>query len=343
MKPHTARGHGGRLGVGGCTIVLALTWPSSSFAADEVPRHRVELTADRSLPGCSNPFDFSAILTNWLPVSTLDPTATRSLVVRIRRLPDGGKSVDTTITDEAGAVAHSEHHDYPPTDDCFKVLYWTAFDAAKRIRELAPPQEEEPAAPLPPEPAPPEPAPPKPAPAPPCPACPPPPKPPATPPMRGFVALGATISRGAAPEWGPGLRLAGGLQLASFTLELDGQWMPLLNTRRAGLTDVDIHTFGLTGAGCFKRAPLLGCLLVTGGIVGTVVSSRDYAWRGAGGFFGAGARTAVEFPLSSHLMARVDVEVALPLIGARLDFFGPSPWEHLIPVATGGGSLLYAF
>ncbi|MDI3291747.1 hypothetical protein [Polyangium sp. 15x6] len=42
-------------------------------------------------------------------------------------------------------------------------------------------------------------------------------------------------------------------------------------------------------------------------------------------------------------MARVDVEVALPLIGARLDFFGPSPWEHQIPVATGGGSLLYAF
>ncbi|MDI1476427.1 hypothetical protein [Polyangium sp. y55x31] len=341
MKPHTARVHGRRLGVGGCTVVLALTWPLSSFAADEVPRHRVELTADRSLPGCSNPFDFSAILTNWLPVSTLDPTATRALVVRIRRLPDGGRSVDTTITDEAGAAVHTEHHDYPPTDDCFKVLYWTAFDAAKRIRELAPPHEEEVAvAPPPSEPAP-APVPAKPA---PCPACPPPSKPPAAPtPMRRFVGLGATISRGAAPEWGPGLRLAGGVQLAAFTLELDARWMPLLNTRRAGLSDVDIHTFALTGAGCFKRAPLLGCLLVTGGTVGTVVSSRDYAWRGAGGFFGAGARTAVEFPLSSHLMARVDVEVALSFIGARLDFFGPSPWELLIPVATGGGSLLYAF
>ncbi|MDI1451879.1 hypothetical protein [Polyangium sp. 6x1] len=342
MKQHTTRGHGGRLGVGGCAVILALTWPSSSFAAaDEVPRHRVELTADRSLLGCSNQFDFSAILTNWLPVSTLDPTATRALVVRIRRLPDGGKLVDTTIKDEAGAVAHSEHHDYPPTDDCFKVLYWTAFDAAKRIRELAPPQEEESVAPPPPPPpSPPEPAPPKPTPCPACPPCPPRAAPPPLP--RRFLGLGATISRGAAPEWGPGLRLAGGVQLAPFVVELDARWMPIWNARRARLADVEIHTFSLTAAGCFKRAPLLGCLFVTGGAVGAA-ASRDYVGTVVSGFVGAGARSAVEFQLSPRLTARVDVEVALPLIGADLDFFGSSPWEKLVPVATGAGSVLYTF
>ncbi|MDI1484663.1 hypothetical protein [Polyangium sp. y55x31] len=338
----TARGLGGRFGVGGCTVVVALIWPSSSFAADEVPRHRVDLTADRSLPGCSNPFDFSAILTNWLPVSTLDPTATRTLVVRIRRLPDGAKLVDTTIKDEAGAVAHSEHHDYPPTDDCFKVLYWTAFDAAKRIRELAPPQEEEPAAPPPPPEPVPAPAPSRPAPCPTCPACPPPAAPPLMP--RRFLALGVTVSRGAAPEWVPGLRLAGGLQLAPFTLELDARWMPLWNVRRAGFTDVEIHTFALTGAGCFKRAPLLGCLFVTGGAVGTAAPSRDYLKTVVSGFVGVGARSAVEFPLSARIAARIDLEVALPLIGAHPDFVGrPSPWEKLVPVASGAVSLLYTY
>jgi len=39
----------------------------------------------------------------------------------------------------------------------------------------------------------------------------------------------------------------------------------------------------------------------------------------------------------------VEVDVALPLIGAYLDFFGPSPWDALVPVATGAGSLIYEF
>ena len=196
MSPHTAA-----VAVG--VAALGLAWSSVALAADELPHHRVELTADRTLPGCSNAVEFKAILTNWVPVSTIDPTATRALVVRIRRLPDGGKSVDTTITDENGVAVSSDHHDYSPATDCFKVLYWTAFDAATRIRAAAPKKVEAPTTPPPESPPPP---PPKPIPCPECPACPPPPRPAVSPApvvRRGFVALGGLVSHGLLPEWAP--------------------------------------------------------------------------------------------------------------------------------------------
>jgi hypothetical protein len=68
--------------------VLGVAWSSSAIAADELPHHRVELTTDRTLPGCSDAFEFKAILTNWVPVSTIDPTAARALAVRINACPE---------------------------------------------------------------------------------------------------------------------------------------------------------------------------------------------------------------------------------------------------------------
>ncbi|MDC0748665.1 hypothetical protein [Polyangium mundeleinium] len=332
MRTHTLR-----VAVG--TFALGLTLASSAVAADEMPHHRVELTADRTLPGCADAFEFKALLTNWVPVSTIDPTATRALVVRIRRLPDGGKSVDTTITDENGVAVSTDHRDYSPRTDCFKVLYWTAFDAATRIRAAAPKKETQ--APTPP-PVPPPP--PKAAPCPQCPACPP---SPATatpaPKKRGFVALGGVVSSGLMPDWAPGLRVAGGVQLPQLSLEVDARWMPLWKTRPASSTKVEAHTFTMTGAGCLKRAPFVGCLFVMGGAVGATALNRLYVGHGVQGLFGVGARSAVELPFAEHFAVRLDVEVAIPLFGTGLDTIAPSLWETLRPFTTGGGSLVYAF
>ncbi|MDI1442395.1 hypothetical protein [Polyangium sp. 6x1] len=321
---------------------LGVAWSSAALAADELPHHRVELTTERTLPGCSDAFEFKALLTNWVPVSTIDPTAARALVVRIRRLPDGGKSVDMTISDENGVAVSTDHRDYSPQTDCFKVLYWTAFDAATRIRAAAPKEEEQ--APTPP-PAEPPPS-PKPAPCPKCPACPPSSKLPTAAPApkkRGFVALGGFVSSGLMPDWAPGLRVAGGVQLPQLSLELDARWMPLWNTLPAGSTEVEAHTFTVTGAGCLKRAPFVGCLLLMGGAVGAAALNRWYVGHGVQGFFGVGARSAVELPFAEHFAVRLDVEVAIPLFGTGLDTIEPSLWETLRPFTTGGGSLMYAF
>ncbi|MDC3960728.1 hypothetical protein [Polyangium jinanense] len=319
-----------------------MAWSSSALAADELPHSRVELTTDRTLPGCSDAFEFKAILANWVPVSTIDPTAARALVVRIRRLPDGGKSVDTTITDENGVAVSTDHRDYSPQTDCFKVLYWTAFDAATRIRAAAPKKEEQ--APTPSVEPPPS---PKTAPCPRFPTCPPPSKPPAAAPApvarRVFLALGGIASYGLIPDWAPGLRVAGGVQLPQLSLELDARWGANLNTRPLGFTEAEMHTFALTAGACVKRPPLLGCLLAAGGAVGAATLNRAYAGHIVRAFFGVGARSGVELPFTEHLAARVDVEVAFPLVGTRLDLVNPSFWETLTPTFTGGGSLVYAF
>ncbi|MRG98628.1 hypothetical protein [Polyangium spumosum] len=316
--------------------VLGSAWSSSALAADELPHHRVELTADRTLPGCANAFEFTAILTNWVPVSTIDPTAARALVVRIRRLPDGGKSVDTTITDDNG-VASTDHRDYSPATDCFKVLYWTAFDAATRIRAAAPKKDEAPAPPPTPLPSP------KPAPCPQCPACPPPPPVAAPAPRRVFVALGGLVSHGLMPDTAPGLRVAGGLQLPQLSLELDVRWMPLWKTRPLEFTEAEMHTFTVTGGACLRRPPLLGCLFAAGGAVGSAALNLGFDAHIVRGFFGVGARSAVELPFSEHLAARAEVEFAVAMFGTRLDVHRPSLWETLRPTFMGGGALVYAF
>lgn len=341
MKSHTDLGRFWSAVVG--AAALGVAWSSSALAADELPHHRVELTTDRTLPGCSEAFEFTAILANWVPVSMIDPTAARALVVRIRRLPDGGKSVDTTITDENGVAVSTDHRDYSPRTDCFRVLYWTAFDAAARIRAAAPKKEEPaPAPPVEPPPSPKT----APCPSPKCPTCPPSSKLPTAAPapkMRGFVALGGVVSSGLMPDWAPGLRVAGGVHFPQLSLELDARWMPLWNTRPAGSTEVEAHTFTMTGAGCLKRAPFVGCLFVMGGAVGATALNRWYVGHGVQGLFGVGARSGVELPFAEHFAVRLDVEVAIPLFGTGLDTIEPSLWEALRPFTTGSGSLMYAF
>jgi hypothetical protein len=151
------------------------------------------------------------------------------------------------------------------------------------------------------------------------------------------------VSDGLMPDSAPGLRVAGGVQLPQLSLELDARWLPLWKTRPLGVTESEMHTFAMTAAGCLKRPPLLGCLFVAGGAIGSTALNRAFEGHIVRGFFGVGARSGVALPFTEHLAARVDVEVALVLLGTHLDLVRPSFWESVVPTFTGGGMLVYTF
>ncbi len=86
------RGGTGRWGTRAALLVCLaglVLLPGRAWA-EEMPLHRLDFEADRSLPACNQRGDFIAALTSWVRLGVLDPEASRVLEVRVRRLAEGG-------------------------------------------------------------------------------------------------------------------------------------------------------------------------------------------------------------------------------------------------------------
>ena len=131
VKTSTATSRFVCLALAASALGMGISWPKHANAqVADVPPHRIEFTVSPGLPKCSNYDEFYGILVNWVRVRSIDPTAKRRLIVNIERLPDGRKREHLSVLDADGVEVATEAHRYPSTDECFKVLYWTAFDAA---------------------------------------------------------------------------------------------------------------------------------------------------------------------------------------------------------------------
>ncbi|MDI1450804.1 hypothetical protein QHF85_42585 [Polyangium sp. 6x1] len=295
--------------------------------------HRLDFEADRSLPAaCNQPGDFRTALTSWVRPSVLDPAAARVLEVRVKRLPDGGKSAKVTIKSSTGEALGEAGHDYSPTTECFKILFWSAFDAATLMGAFVPPEPPPPAPPA----AVPEPK--------PCPVCetpkPPPPAPSPSPvavPRRYFVGLGPAATYNLAPEAAIGPQFLVGRRWGAFVAELYLRWMPLWRTRPVGLTEVQVHVTSATAAGCLRRGPVMACgLLATGAIQATALNAT-HADSGLSGFLGAGLRGAVAAPIFGPLSLRLDLEGVWNILPPTIVARRPEFWRPF-PVSLGVGS-----
>ncbi|MBK9265689.1 MAG: hypothetical protein IPM54_38605 [Polyangiaceae bacterium] len=124
-------------------LSVALLWAGSADAEQvDVPPHRVEFSASPGLPKCNEYDAFYGIITNWITIPSLNPTAERKLVVTIKRLADGGKLVEVSVLDPDGVKVGGESQTYSPIEECFKILYWAAFDSANLLRTTIPPETE---------------------------------------------------------------------------------------------------------------------------------------------------------------------------------------------------------
>ena len=104
--------------------------------------HRLDFAVTPGLPLCNDEEAYRAILTNWIPIQSLNPTVARKIVVRMKALRGGGKKVELTLLDAEGQTAETETHEYPPDEECFRILYWAAFDTLKLLKRVTPSNEE---------------------------------------------------------------------------------------------------------------------------------------------------------------------------------------------------------
>jgi len=322
--------------------------PREAHAAD-LPRHRLDFGADRSLPLCNQSLEFLGIISNWMSDTVFNPPAARSLVVRIRRARDGAKVVDIVITELDGAVLKEKHLNYDPAMECFKVLYASAFEAARLMDAFQPP----PAPPPPPEPEPcPVGTPPKPEPvksdapvendAPPKMEA-----PKAAPePMawRWFTGIGPRVAYGRTTEFVPGVRISGGRRLLPWAfLEADVSWMPSWDTRPAGITVISVETLALDGAVCAKWGAVFGCFLVEGGRFAASAPDAIYRMPESRWLLGVGFRGGAQVALAGPLSLRMDVDGAWNLTQAGLQATYPSLRKVPAFNLTFGGAIAWTF
>lgn len=338
---------------------VAIAWPTEVFAqVVDTPAHRIEFKVSPDLEKCNDYEAFYGILLNWVRVRSIDQTADPRLIVEIKRRPDGGKNVKLSLLDSSGAEVGEELHRYSPTEECFKVLYWTAWDSAKLLRSLVPvspsvseakppltmdkpfegrekPSESGESCPIydpefysqsKPQ-APPSPV-------------------PQTPDQSKHLVFGVGLTAGLTRAIMPTFRFGIGKSSGHLLVELNMHIMPpLVGSNSSSALGVEelVYTHGYLGnlAFCAHYSPLLGCLVASGGVAGyTDVGSNDDRQRfseiGMGGAFLVGLRMGTQFVLNPKWSLRLDASVELPIYMADV-LRPPTPQGQasFLPVITG--------
>lgn len=331
----------------------------------EPPAHRVEFSVSPGLPKCNEYDSFYGIIVNFVRVRSIDPTAKRKLGVAIKLLPDGRKREELTLWNEQGEKIDEFVQTYPATEECFKVLYWAAYDSAVLMGKTVPQPEVEPpmsvdklveeaekteAA-----------------------------KKKSAPtgtntpiydeefyadrkskvatcerneeqllPYHATVAVGVTV--GLTRMVMPGFRVGFGKVVGPVLVELNGHILPPLVTATwsaARPVDADVtaktQAYLASLALCAQKNPLFGCAVVMGGVAGyefdkPVFDGERFARTQSGGLVTAGLRVGVNFVINPHWAVRVDTDLAFPVYASEAlrpkprfgeDVVGPVWMGHL--------------
>lgn len=330
-----------RFGLGMSALGFALAWPKFAHAEQvDTPPHRVEFSVSPGLQKCNEYDSFYGIITNWVTIPSIDPTAKRKLVITIKRLSDGGKKVDLSLLDMEGIQVGGESHAYAPSEECFKVLYWTAFDAAKLLRATMTPEDADDADEAADKPqvgtdkqAPPSEK-----------------KLPvhqespdfanpsdldrsSTPICQAHestqnarstshLVMGAGVVHGATHVVMPGFRIGIGRTIGPLMFELDARIFPPLLSSKIDMgaqqqVAVKPHAYLGAFAVCARKAPLSACAVAMGGVSANnyEAAALDERFSRAqyDGLFSVGFRTGIEIPVSQRFAFRLDAEAQLPL------------------------------
>ncbi len=323
----------------------------------EAPPHRIEFDVSPALPKCNEYDSFYGIILNFVRVRSIDPTAKRKLGVSIKLLPDGRKQEELSLWNEAGERIDQFAQTYPATEECFKVLYWAAYDSAVLLGKTVSP-------------------------------------PPVEPPMsvdklvqaaekrdvakknpetistnarshdeeprshrsrqdqtcerveephfRYHASVGFGVTAGLTRMIMPGFRLGFGRVVGPVMIELSGDVLPPMITATWSTTDqrseeTSARAQGYLGgvALCAQKSPLLGCAVVMGGVAGysfdkPLFDGERYARGRWGGVVTAGLRAGVDVPLRSRWVLRIDTDVALPVYASAVMRSRTTSGEELV-------------
>gem|GEM_PF-5063838 len=346
-----------RFGLGVGVFGVGLLWPDLAHAdVSDTPPHRLELNVAPNLPKCNDYDSFYGIITNWITIRSLNPTAEKKLSISIKRIPKGDKVVYLSVSDPDGVEMFHDMHSYQPSPECFTVLYWTAFDATRLLRQTIPLPEEEPpmsvdelvaevekpervqkkgsnlvaymelASSLAQERAAPEKE--------------------KESPLPNHLALGVVASLGLLPEPMPGLRFGYGRSVGVFMFELEAlAFPPIVSAELDGdfsdRASVRSQLYGASAGACLRRVPFFGCAVAMGGWLSTQCDERNldidpkYPPARSTGLFSVGVRAGVEIPLKRSFALRLEAEAQF-LLHQPAPFFDVRSDERdaRIPIGT---------
>ncbi|MBK9263022.1 MAG: hypothetical protein IPM54_24860 [Polyangiaceae bacterium] len=360
-----------RFGLGMSALGFALAWPKFAHADQvDTPPHRLELSVSPGLSKCNDYDSLYGIITNWVTNPSIDPTAKRKVVVTIKRRFDGGKKVDLSVLDPEGIQVGGQSNEYPASEECFKVLYWAAFDGAYLMRATIPPEEPDDAdeaadklqvgtdklveqsekkppvhqeSPDPAKPSDPEPS--------------------STPICQTRASTqNARSSRHLVIGGGllamtrvvmPGLRIGVGRSIGPLTFELDARIFPPLVPAEMDMgaqqrVAVRSHAYLGAFAVCARKAPLSACAVAMGGVSANdfkaSFADERFSRADLDGLFSVGLRTGVEIPVSPRFAFRLDAEAQLPLYQPKSFRWDQTPEQNaFIPILAGFVSFVPSF
>lgn len=339
VKPSTPTRMVVRFGLVASAFGVGTTWPNAAQAqVIEPPPHRIDFTVSPALPKCNDYDSFYGILVNWVRVRSILPTANRRLAVDIQRQPDGQKVVKLRLIDAEGTEIAKESHKYGATEECFKVLYWTAWDSTRLLQSTVPPPHDDPpmsvdklveevekstGVPVKPrlssetwpvcvrEPEPPPPV-----------------KPLDTPKPERRLVLGVGAVAGLTRTMMPGFRVGIERSAGPLLIDLDAHlFPPLVSANDGSGPGHEVSAKGQAYLGslalCAQKWPLLGCAVASGGYAGyeynkPSLDHERFATAVHGGVFYVGVRTGFSISLSERWRLRLDVDAQLPVYRANV-------------------------
>lgn len=336
-----------RIIFGAGAVALGLSWTADARAQDilDAPKHRLDFEVSPGLPKCNDVAAYRGIVTNWIRVHSIDPTASRRIVVRIKALRDRQKRVDLSLLDEEGQAVETETQTYPSDEECFRILYWTAFDTAKLLRRLATrldeanaskqadnvakddkPQEKESVQEKPKE----------------CPVV---TKvietsPPrrdeivqVTQPSRTSFSAGLGVAFGLTSAAMLGARFGVGRVFRSMSFEFDARlFPPIFPISMDDGAEVRPHAYLASGAACLHKLPVVGCFVVSGGVRGYLDDERDerYFVTAVKMIVGAGLRVGAQWSLRRNWAMRFDMDAIVPFYAPGMVGTGSKPVDGFL-------------
>lgn len=124
--------------------VMCRVQPALAHDPPAIQPTQLDFDASSAPKKCRDDVSFRLILDAWVPPKLLREDAERRLVVRIQSSSTGGKRADVSLIDGEGVVVAERHTSYTAKMECHKVLWETAYDAARVLGAFEPPPPKEP-------------------------------------------------------------------------------------------------------------------------------------------------------------------------------------------------------
>lgn len=283
-------------------VVLGIAFvaqPASAQDAHIILPTQLVFDASHAPKKCNDQDGFRSILGAWVPPDVLREDAERRLIVHIESSARGGKRADVSLVDGQGIVLAERHTPYTAKEECYKVLWAVARDAAKMLGAFEPPPPKEP------------------VPAPvcaPCASCPQPRPCPTFPPLRltmptllptpsrSFIGFGGFFGSGIFSEISGGPSLVLGFvpsrRLSQMHIEVDVAWTSQT------LQSIRVHSIPLDASLCWVRGIVRFC----GGLSTTILfSNQSYTNNELHVLLGGNLRVGTELFNRGPFSIRADV------------------------------------